>query len=180
MGEKSQWIWAGDSEKSWGIWKKIQWIWLCQPGASRRLNLTKGLGLRVKFPSWESKALKIWAKKKRLRFDLWVGKIPWRRKWQLTPVFLSGKFRGQRTLVGYSPWGCRVGHNWHTHTKRSEEEPGLRRLRKGREEFVNNRGWECLWKGMAIQRGAYWRDRGGRAPMGLAQVDSHTERAESS
>ena len=32
----------------------------------------------------------------------WVGKIPWRRKWQPTPVFLTGKFHGQRSLVGYS------------------------------------------------------------------------------
>ena len=39
------------------------------------------------------------------RFDLWVGKIPWSRKWQLTPVFLPGKFHGQRGLVGYSQWG---------------------------------------------------------------------------
>ena len=38
-------------------------------------------------------------------FDLWVGKIPWRRKWQPTPVLLPGKFYGQRSLVGYSPWG---------------------------------------------------------------------------
>ena len=34
-----------------------------------------------------------------------VGKIPWRRKWQSTPVFLPRKFRGQRSLVGYSPCG---------------------------------------------------------------------------
>ena len=38
-------------------------------------------------------------------FDPWVGKIPWRRAWQPTPVFLPGKFHGQRSLVGYSPWG---------------------------------------------------------------------------
>ena len=37
-------------------------------------------------------------------FDPWVGKIPWRRKWQSTPVFLPGKSHGQRSLVGYSPW----------------------------------------------------------------------------
>ena len=41
------------------------------------------------------------------RLDPWVGKIPWRRKWQPTLVFLPGKFHGQRSLVGYSPWGCR-------------------------------------------------------------------------
>ena len=41
----------------------------------------------------------------RPRFSLWFGKISWRRKWQLTPVSLPGKFHGQRSLVGYSPWG---------------------------------------------------------------------------
>ena len=37
--------------------------------------------------------------------DPWVGKIPWRRKWQPTPVFLPGESHGQRSLAGYSPWG---------------------------------------------------------------------------
>ena len=37
-------------------------------------------------------------------FDLWIGKIPWRRKWHTTPVFLTGEFQGQRNLAGYSPW----------------------------------------------------------------------------
>ena len=40
---------------------------------------------------------------KRLGFNPWVRKIPWRRKWQLTPVFLPGEPHGQRSLVGYSP-----------------------------------------------------------------------------
>ena len=40
-------------------------------------------------------------------FDPWVRKIPWRKKWQPTPVLLSGKFHGWRSLVGYSPWGCK-------------------------------------------------------------------------
>ena len=44
---------------------------------------------------------------KRLEFDPWVRQIPWRRKWQPTPVSLSGKSHGQRTLVGYSPWDCK-------------------------------------------------------------------------
>ena len=42
---------------------------------------------------------------RKCRFDPWVGKIPWRRKWQPTPVFLPGKFHGQRSLVVYSLWG---------------------------------------------------------------------------
>ena len=37
-------------------------------------------------------------------FDLWVRKIPWRRKWQPTPVFLPGEYHGHRVLAGYSPW----------------------------------------------------------------------------
>ena len=37
--------------------------------------------------------------------DPWVGKLPWRSKWQPTPVFLPGEFHGWRSLVGYSSWG---------------------------------------------------------------------------
>ena len=40
-------------------------------------------------------------------FDPWVKKIPWRRKWQPSPVLLPGKSHGQRSLVGYSPWDCK-------------------------------------------------------------------------
>ena len=42
---------------------------------------------------------------KRCGFDPWVRKIPWRRDWRPTPVFLPGEFHGQRSLVGYSSWG---------------------------------------------------------------------------
>ena len=42
---------------------------------------------------------------KRCGFDPWVGKIPWRRAWQPSPVFWPGESRGQRSQVGYSPWG---------------------------------------------------------------------------
>ena len=61
-------------------------------------------------------------------FDPWIMKIPWRRSWQPTPVFLPGESPGQRSLVGYSPWGptesdttavtyhaCTYVHT-HTHT----------------------------------------------------------------
>ena len=36
-----------------------------------------------------------------------IGKIPWRRAWQPTPVFLPRESHGQRSLAGYSPWGCK-------------------------------------------------------------------------
>ena len=60
---------------------------------------------------------------RRLRLDSWVEKIPWRRKWQATPVFLPGKFHEQRrSLVGYHPWGCKkIGHDWATeHTYKNQ------------------------------------------------------------
>ena len=44
---------------------------------------------------------------KGLKFDPWVRKFSWRRKWQPTPVFLPGEFHEQRSLAGYSPWGCK-------------------------------------------------------------------------
>ena len=58
---------------------------------------------------------------KRCRFNPWVSKIPWKRAWQPTPVFLPGKFHGQRSLVGYSLWGHKESdttehtHILHTH-----------------------------------------------------------------
>ena len=60
---------------------------------------------------------------KRLGFYPWLRKMPWSRKWQPTPVFLPGKFHGQRSLADYSPWchkemdmtECAHTHT-HTHT----------------------------------------------------------------
>ena len=44
---------------------------------------------------------------KRCRFDSWARKSSWSRKWQPTPLFLPGKFHGQRSMAGYSPRGCK-------------------------------------------------------------------------
>ena len=44
---------------------------------------------------------------RRHRFDSWVGKSPWRRKWKPTLVVLPGKFHGQRSPAGYSSWGLK-------------------------------------------------------------------------
>ena len=41
------------------------------------------------------------------QFYHWIRKIPWRRKWQPTLVFLPGKSHGQRSLLGYYPWSCK-------------------------------------------------------------------------
>ena len=46
-------------------------------------------------------------------FNPWIGKILWRGKWQPFPVLLPGKSRGQRSLVGYYPWGHKkIRHDW--------------------------------------------------------------------
>ena len=61
---------------------------------------------------------------KRRGFNPWVGKIPWQRKWQPTPVFLPGEFHGQRSPVGSmgSPWGHKESDTteWQ-HTQRGWE-----------------------------------------------------------
>ena len=61
-------------------------------------------------PSWDSpwwlRGQESTCQYRRCKFGPWVRKIPWRRKWQPTPVVLLGKSHGERNLVGYSPWGC--------------------------------------------------------------------------
>ena len=61
-----------------------------------------GMGI-LWWPRWGKK--KIHLQCRRPGFDPWVGKIPWRRKWHPTSIFLPGEFHGQRSLAGYSPWG---------------------------------------------------------------------------
>ena len=58
----------------------------------------------IGFPGWFS-SKKTNLQCRRCRFDSWVRKISWKRKWLLTPVFLPGKFHEQRSPTGYSPWG---------------------------------------------------------------------------
>ena len=61
-----------------------------------------------------------WRRHRRCRFDPWVEKIPWRRKWQPTPVFLPGKSQGQRSLAGYGSWDHKESDMTecaHTHTQ---------------------------------------------------------------
>ena len=53
-------------------------------------------------------------------FNPWAKKIPWRRKWQPTPVFFLGKSHGQRSLAGYNPRGHKeLDTTEHTHTHTS-------------------------------------------------------------
>ena len=74
-------------------------------------------------PSWgfsgDSVVIHLQCRKHRIhRFDPWVGKISWRRTWQLTPGFLPGESHGQRSLGGCSPQGHKEADTteatWHT------------------------------------------------------------------
>ena len=67
------------------IWN-IYYNWVRQTGNSVVKNLTD-------------------CQSRRCRFSPWIGKVPWRRKCQPTPVFLPGKSHGQRSLEDYSQWG---------------------------------------------------------------------------
>ena len=51
-------------------------------------------------------------RRRRYEFDPWVRKIPWRRKWQPTPVLLPGESNGQRSLADYRPWGHKRKWTW--------------------------------------------------------------------
>ena len=58
-------------------------------------------------PPLASQMVKNLFAKQETGFNPYVGKIPWRREWLPTPVFLPGKFHGQRSLTAYSLWGCK-------------------------------------------------------------------------
>ena len=60
---------------------------------------------------------------KRCGFNTWVMRIPWRRKWQPTPVFLPGESHGQRSLAGYCPRGHKESDNAEhsTHYSRNQQ-----------------------------------------------------------
>ena len=60
--------------------------------------------------------------RRRCRFDPWVGKIPGRRKWQPTPVFLPGKSHGRGVWRATVQGDCRVGYDWVNYSNRFENE----------------------------------------------------------
>ena len=72
-----------------------------------RIRTSESLSFRKSnegFPWWLSSKESA-GQCRRLGFNPWIGGIPWGRKWQPTPVSLSGKSHGQKSLAGYSPWG---------------------------------------------------------------------------
>ena len=115
-----------------GVWEQSAWVWNCfifiawvhlhnfSPIICTHITiiLIRREKWNILCSMYQFKGFSWWlsgkepACKCRSGFKSWVKKIPWRRKWQPTPVFLPGKSHGQRRLVGHSPWGRkRVGHN---------------------------------------------------------------------
>ena len=90
--------------------------WVCFVICKLHVHKT-GLGL----PWWLS-GKESTCQCRRCRFSPWSRKIPCRREWQPTLVFLPGKSHGQRSLVGYSPWGCRDGHDLATEQKQQQKD----------------------------------------------------------
>ena len=92
------WVWVSSGS----------WWWTGRPGVLQSMGLQRvghdwvtelywTGGTSGKEPACQCR------RRKRHGFDPWVGKIPWRRAWQPTPLFLPGESHGQRSLVGYSP-----------------------------------------------------------------------------
>ena len=79
-------------------------------------------------------------------FDPWIGKIPWRRKWQPTPVLLPGESHGQRSLAGYGPQDRKeldmteaIQHAWTSLVAQMVKNPPAMW-----ETWVRSLGWEDL------------------------------------
>ena len=99
---------SGKVEKYMGVSQKVKYGITMQPNNSKyNLERIKNRYSDIRLPRWLS-GKKSTCQCRRRGFDPWVRKIPWRRKWQPTLVFLPGKSHGQRILVDYSPWSRRA------------------------------------------------------------------------
>ena len=130
-----------------------------------------------------------------MQFNPWVGTIHWNRKWQPTPVLLPAEFDGQRSLMGFSPWGHKAQDMTEHSTQRAGwEEKGLsekniyyvislvaqmvKHLSTTWETRIRALGWEDpLEKGMATQSSILaWRNPWTEVPDGLQFTGSQRVR----
>ena len=97
-------------------------------------------------------------RRKRLEFDPWVGKIPWRRAWQPTPVCLPGESHGRRSLEGYSPWSrskvmlkiLQARLQQYMNCELPDGQGGFRKGRGTRDQIANIYKWE-VWREMLLR-----------------------------
>ena len=115
------WLYFFSFYLSLSYWRFVNFIDLCFKESAFYIidflcgfpvfNIIKFLCLSLLFPfacfgiPWCLRWLSICLQCRRLCFDSWVGKIPWRREQLPTPVELPREFHGQKSLAGYSPWG---------------------------------------------------------------------------
>ena len=95
-------------------------------------------------------------------FDPLVGKIPWRRKWQPTPVFLPGESHGPRSLVGYRPWG-------------RKELDTTERVQFHFSLFTFNTPWRRKWEPTSVflpGKSHGWRSLEGYSPRDRQELDT--------
>ena len=91
------WVWIGDGQEG---------LACCSPWGHKELDITNWTGLNWTYPHLASLGAQrgsVCLQCGRPGFDPLVGKIPWKRKWQPTPVFLPEEPHGWRSLVGCSP-----------------------------------------------------------------------------
>ena len=110
IGKRYEMIKIVRSMRSWGWGKWLLMFYRVDAGLPWKQSLLKGslfiweVVSPVDSPGGlDSK--RVCLQCRRPGFNPWVGKIPWRRKWQPISVFLPGKSHGRRSLVSYSPWG---------------------------------------------------------------------------
>ena len=93
-----------------GMCQEQQRAWTCQNMSiftceSQKIPLIPHEA-SLKFPWW-LRWKRTCLQSRRPGFNPWVGTIPWRREWLPTPIFLPREFHGQKSLAGYSLWGCK-------------------------------------------------------------------------
>ena len=91
-------------------------------------------------------------RRRRHGFHPWVGRIPWRRAWQPTAVFLPGEPHGQRSLAGYSPRGCKGSD-----TAEAAEHTHEHRSRGAGERWANAGHRGFFWGVMKMSQNCFWR-----------------------
>ena len=97
LGGKEQWGEWPDSPVLWSTIHKTSCFHFSHPESGKSLDLQRQLAI------WWLRWYRVRLQCRRPGFNVWIGNVPGRRKWQSTPVFLPGKSHGWRSLAGYSP-----------------------------------------------------------------------------
>ena len=101
----------------YGVIQNQTWLKRLSSSSSSSNKPTQHLGW---LPQWYSGGLSSPMQKRQVWS--WAGKIPWRRKWWPTPIFLPVKSHGQRSLTLYGPWDCKeLDTTEHTDTRRIQK-----------------------------------------------------------